>query len=65
MPKKPAKHSASYALALRLQAALADDPSLQADMPSERPGGVIEPTAAFEVRDAEGRVFRVIVARQH
>ncbi len=27
--------------------------------------GVVEPTAAFEVRGVGGAVFRVIVARQH
>lgn len=67
MPAKkppPQSHSASYAHALRLQAALADDPGVAVDTPHERPGGVIEPTAAFEFTDAEGRTFRVIVARQ-
>jgi hypothetical protein len=67
MPAKktqPATHSASYAHALRLQAALAEDPGVAVDTPHERPGGVIEPTAAFEFTDAEGREFVVILSRK-
>jgi hypothetical protein len=64
-PKKPAVHAPAYALALRLHAALEADPSLQLDAPAEQPGGVVEANALFEVRDAEGRAFRVRVIRTH
>ena len=64
-PDDPPAHSASYGYAVRLQAAFAEDPSVAADMPIERPGGLHEANASFEFRDAEGRVFKVIVSRQH
>ena len=63
-PAEPA-HSAAYGYAVRLQAAFSEDPSIVADAPAERPGGLFEANAAFEFRDAEGRTFKVIVSRQH
>lgn len=68
MAKKPAPAPArapAYALAQRLHAALEEDPSLQLDAPLEQPGGVVEANALFDLRDAEGRVFRVRVIRTH
>jgi hypothetical protein len=71
MPKRPAKtppteaHAAAYGLAQRLSASLDADPSLQLDPVRERPGGLVEANASFEIRDAEGRAFTVIVARTH
>lgn len=67
MAKRPAKpaQTATLDLALRLQAALDGDPGYVADMPTTRTGGIIEDTAAFEVRGVGGTVFKVIVSRQH
>ncbi|MBL8773344.1 MAG: hypothetical protein JNK30_18315 [Phenylobacterium sp.] len=61
----PPTHSPAYALALRLHAALELDPSLQLDTAAEQPGGVVEANALFDLRDAEGRAFRVRVIRTH
>lgn len=67
MAKKPAPaaHAAAFALAQRLHGFLEADPSLRLDPPTEQPGGVVEANALFEVRDAEGRAFRVRVIRTH
>lgn len=62
-PEEPS-HGPAYGFALRLQSDLAEDPSLDADPPHERPGGPYGANAAFEFRNAEGRAFLVIVARQ-
>lgn len=52
-------------LARHFHATAAGLPGRVADPPHERPGGIVEANASFEVRDAEGRAFTVIVTRTH
>lgn len=60
-----AAHSPAFVLAQRIHAALEDDPTLNLDPPVEQPGGVVDANALFEIRDGEGRSFRVRVIRTH
>jgi len=61
-PKTPTE-PAALTLARHLQVAAGQLPGRVADPPHERSGGLVEANASFEIRDADGRVFTVIVAR--
>lgn len=63
-PKPEDTHAAAYSHALRLHACAGEDPSLDVGPVTERPGGLYGANASFQFRDAEGRSFTVIVARQ-
>jgi len=68
MARKPSDKTgkpAALTLARHYQAVTGQLPGRVADAPHERPGGLVESNAAFEVRDGDGRVFTVIVARIH
>jgi hypothetical protein len=64
-PQPPPDAPAALVLARQLQAVADKLPGHAAEPVRERPGGIVEANASFEVRDVEGRAFTVIVARTH
>lgn len=59
----PAAEAPALTLALRLRAALLDDPDYPPDDVPVETSGAIEPGAMFHAADAEGRLWRVRVIR--